>query len=184
MKIKRSFLGLWIGILIVSSGGLVMPAFSMAPPLTEEFLAETLPSTPERVYTSSPEGRIEIAYDDTDFTTQFVPISMPLPTSSLGGDRHRGNYYACTTSGLLVKQGIHLDRTAAANVTFFVYESLTETGTYTLLSSTTVSAGIGTGIVQSAAVNIPMDSGKFYLLGAAWDSACTYYYSLFRRIGG
>jgi hypothetical protein len=157
-------------------GGAVMSAFAVAPPLTEAFFAETLPSGAHWVTTSSPEGRIDIAYDDTDSTTQLVPLSMPSPSSLTAADRHRGNYYACTTSGSLVSQGIHLDRTNAVNVIFFMYESLTETGTYTRLSSTAVAAGIGTGIVQSAALNIPMVSGKYYLLGAAWDASATYYF--------
>ncbi|RKX36935.1 MAG: hypothetical protein DRP64_17910, partial [Verrucomicrobia bacterium] len=162
--------------LVFILGITALPAFSGAPPLTEEFLDETLPGGGPWFDNSSTEGRIEIAYDDTDSTTQLVPLSMPSPQTTTGGDRHRGNYYACTTSGALVSQGIYLNRTVSANVTFFIYESSTDTGTYTLLASDTVSAGIGNGMVRSGTLNTKMTSGKFYLIGAAWDSSCTYYY--------
>lgn len=175
-NISRLF-NFWVFIFIAGLGGLsVMPSFSGAPPLTEEFLAETLPDGGPWFDNSSPEGRIEIAYDDTDSITQLVPLSMPLPSTTLSGDRHRGNFYECTTSGLLVSQGIRLDRTATTTVIFFVYESSTENGTYTLLSTSSVAAGIGNGVVQSGAMKIPMVSGKFYLIGAKWDTASTYYY--------
>lgn len=162
--------------LVLILGITALPAFSGAPPLTEEFLDETLPSGGPWFDNSSPEGRIEIAYDETDSATQLVPLSMPSPQTSTGGDRHRGNYYACTTSGSLVTQGIYLDRTVATSVTFFIYESSTETGTYTLLSTSSVNAGIGSGMVRSGTLNTKMTSGKFYLIGAAWDASCTYYY--------
>jgi len=162
--------------LVLILGITALPAFSGAPPLTEEFLDETLPGGGPWFDNSSTEGRIEIAYDETDSITQLVPISIPSPSSSTTADRHRGNFYACTTSGSLVSQGIVLDRTNSVNVTFFMYESSTQNGTYTLLSSTTVGAGIGTGVVRSGTVSIPMVSGKFYLLGAKWDATATYYY--------
>lgn len=157
-------------------------------PVSEDFASGELPHdtltkppyyfpipTPWSVSTNGA-GRTEIAYDETDPETQLVPLTMPSASVTIGSNRQRGNYYSCTNSGVLVSQGFYLSRTQDVNVTFFVYESATSNGTYTLLSSNTVNTASGDGIVTSDEVNISMNSGTYYLLGAGWDASATYQY--------
>ncbi len=143
--------------------------------MTEEFLDATLPGVPF-TFDSSTEGRIAIAYDETDVDTQWVPESISFPESSTAGNRRRGQYYACTDSGVLVSHGLYLDRAVKLDVTFFVYESASSNGTYMLVHSETTTVLSGPGVVRSGAENVQMEKGKYYLIGAGWDADATYYY--------
>ena len=171
----------WSGwFLAMGLGGFmaVMPAFSGAPPLTEEFLDATLPGAPF-AYDSSAEGRIAIAADTTELTTNNMPsgfYDLSDKASNTGGNRNKGNYYRCDTSSVLYSQAITLGRTASAEVTFMVYESTSSNGTYSAIASNKVTVAAGTNEVSSGEMNAPLRAGRYYLMTAGWDNPCTYTY--------
>ena len=127
-------------------------------------------------FTTNGTARTDIAYDETDSETQWVPDFVVLPQSSTGSDRRRGQFHACDRSGTLRSNGINLDRATSLNVTFFIYEAASSNGTYSLVSSDTVAAAAGSGTVRSSNVDVPVEAGKYYLIGAGWDADATYTY--------
>ncbi len=169
-----------LGLFLVAGmcGLSVMPAFSGAPPLTEEFLEATLPGAPF-AFDSSTEGRIAIAADTTQLTTNSLPVGfydLNDKGEFTGGTRSKGNYYRCDTSSVLHSQAITLGRAGAAAVTFVVYESTSSNGTYSAIASNTVSVAAGTNEVSSGEMNVPLRAGRYYLMSAGWDNPCTYTY--------
>ncbi|MEA2069563.1 MAG: hypothetical protein U9P12_10210, partial [Verrucomicrobiota bacterium] len=144
------------------------------PPLTEEFLDATLPGAPF-AFTSSTEGRIELVADTSLLETADVPSGYwVLLGSKTSANRTRGNYYRCDVTANLQKQTMYLGRSAPADILFSVYESSTEGGTYSLVGSSTVTAGVGTNIVTSGEMNVTLSAGKFYIIGASWSDSVFY----------
>ncbi|MCF7816608.1 MAG: hypothetical protein K9M54_01900 [Kiritimatiellales bacterium] len=150
----------------------VISTFAGAPPLTEEFLNATLPSVPFS-FTSSAQGRIGLVADSSLLQTVDVQGGTTF-SSATSANLTRGNYYRCDQSVNLQKQAVYLGRSVSSTILFSVYESSTEGGTYTLKGSSTVTAAVGTNLVTSGEMNIPLIAGKFYIISAAWSNAVWY----------
>ena len=164
----------WLELFLVAGMcGFVVPAFSGAPPLTEEFLEATLPSVPFS-FSSSSEGRIELVGDSSDTVLELVPPGYFSPTWYNGASRLRGNLYRCDTTEALCEIGMTLGRSQTTEITFVIYEATTNTGPFSLIASNVVSVTAGTNLVQSGEINTVLKAGNYYVVGAAWDQSVQY----------
>ena len=93
------------------------------------------------------------------------------------GSRLRGNYYEVTSATTLMRIEQFLDITTPGPVTFFVYEADVSAGPYALLIERTLEeAPAGRAFVSSPALNQTLEVGKFYIIGAGWPDAHTYFW--------
>ncbi|MCS6989016.1 MAG: S8 family peptidase [Chloroherpetonaceae bacterium] len=96
----------------------------------------------------------------------------------IGANRFRGNLFAVTqTTKLKEIQSYHFLYRPSTKFRFFVYENNALTGRYAKIFE---SAEITTsppfdGFVRSGPMNLTLQAGKFYIIGAAWDSLTTHY---------
>lgn len=96
----------------------------------------------------------------------------------LGARRFRGNLYSISeTTKLKEIQSYHFLYRPSTKFKFFVYENSTLSGQYTKLfeSNDVVMEPPFDGFVRSGAMNVNLQSGKFYIVGVAWDSLTTHY---------
>jgi hypothetical protein len=107
--------------------------------------------------------------------------------SYTGGDRLKGNYFSCTSSRTLTEISTYMAFTGGIDITYAVYYASSQTGTYSLLSQTTVnqysSAGTA-GWYSSGTVSISLTSGYYYFIGIFFGTTDdvsypnpTYYYA-------
>lgn len=107
--------------------------------------------------------------------------------SYTGGDRLKGNYFSCSTSRTLTKIETYMAFTGSLSITYAVYYSSTQTGTYSLLSQKAVSqySSSGTaGWYSSGAISVSLMSGYYYFIGVFFGTTDnpsypdpTYYYA-------
>jgi subtilisin family serine protease len=95
-----------------------------------------------------------------------------------GSSLVRGNrYYAARRTTLKEIKSFHVIGTST-QMRFAVYESSTPTGSFTrIYDGQPVTTGTGTGFFGSGPISVPLDSGKYYLIGAGWQGTVTYYNS-------
>lgn len=168
MKIKP-FLLCWS--VVLSAFFMCSSAYGFAhPPVTEQFNSSERPVL-YFDYATNGQGRITVAYDETDVQTNSVPDQLALPSYSTASNRIRGNKYRCDKEALLTGVGAVLGRSQDAQITFFAYESATSNGTFSLVASNTVTAaGPATNRVFSGAINLKLVAGYYYLIGASWPT--------------
>lgn len=96
----------------------------------------------------------------------------------LGANRFRGNLFAVTqTTKLKEIQSYHFLYRPSTKFRFFVYENNALSGRYAKIfesADITVSPPFD-GFVRSGPMNLTLQAGKFYIIGAAWDSLTTHY---------
>jgi hypothetical protein len=93
-----------------------------------------------------------------------------------GSNRARGNVYQVTTATALTKSELYLGINQPTSLDFFVYESTTLTGTYTRIFSTgPIAVAPDTAFFVSPAMNVPMIAGRYYYIGASWNSSSRYF---------
>lgn len=95
-----------------------------------------------------------------------------------GSNLVRGNrYFAARRTTLKEIKSYHVINTST-QMQFAVYESTTPTGVFSrIFNSAPVATGTGTGFFSSGPISVPLDSGKYYLIGASWQGTVTYYNS-------
>jgi hypothetical protein len=59
---------------------------------------------------------------------------------------------------------------SATTLTWRVYESTTQTGTYTSISSTTTVSTTGVGYQSSGTIAVPLVAGRYYAIGVSWTT--------------
>ncbi|MCO4773092.1 MAG: proprotein convertase P-domain-containing protein, partial [Deltaproteobacteria bacterium] len=110
--------------------------------------------------------------NDCDGTANapLPPVTYEGTTDLTGGQtRTRGNKYFVTTSVDVDTIAMYLDAPAGTTLNWVVYESATELGTYTLLSTTTTTApGGGRQWLVSDPIGTALTAGNYYVLGAHW----------------
>jgi len=93
------------------------------------------------------------------------------------GERIRGNAYSVSTNALLTRIEHYLDITTPGTIIFFVYEANDSEAPYTLILEDTVAdAGPGEGFYASNPLYVPLQAGRYYIIGAAWPGDHTYYW--------
>jgi hypothetical protein len=98
-------------------------------------------------------------------------------SSSSGSSRYRGNVYQVDIEVPLKEIEQYLAITSPTSLEFFVYENTEATGTFTKIHSTTVSSGTGTGWYGSGPIEVTLEAGKYYFIGAGWLGNADYYHN-------
>ena len=96
----------------------------------------------------------------------------------LGANRFRGNLYSVTeTTKLKEIQSYHFLYRPSTTFKFFVYENSTLSGRYAKVfeSAPVTESAPFDGFVRSGPMNLTLQAGKFYIIGASWDSLTTHY---------
>jgi subtilisin family serine protease len=96
----------------------------------------------------------------------------------LGANRFRGNLYAITeTTKLKEIQSYHFLYRPSTTFKFYVYENSAQSGRYAkVFESTAVTMDSPfDGMVRSGPMNLTLQSGRFYIIGASWDSLTTHF---------
>ena len=119
---------------------------------------------------------LAVELDLASFPQDVDTIGSPdVPYTASG--KMRGNSYEVdhTTTLTLIEQ--YLDITSSCELVFYVYESPTgEQGPYTLIHEDTVaSSGTGLKYFASNPLEVPLEAGRYYIIGAAWMSTLGYY---------
>ncbi|HEX2949918.1 MAG TPA: hypothetical protein VHV83_10200 [Armatimonadota bacterium] len=122
-------------------------------------------------------------------SADYVFNVMPLSIDSVGGTNStgtgsgycRGNLYSCTTSSTLYQIEQYLSPSVSTELSFFVYESTSLTGTYTKIMEKIVpSSGTGVRWYTSGQISVPLVAGRYYVIGVGYQNSVVYYY----RSGG
>jgi hypothetical protein len=94
-----------------------------------------------------------------------------------GSDRGRGNTYTVSANQTLTNFSMELGFTGNVDLYFYVLESATLDGTYTVLSETIVpTVGTGQAFYDSGTIDVSLSTGMYYGIGVAWQSASVTYY--------
>ena len=94
----------------------------------------------------------------------------------VGGQRGRLNCYHCTQDRTLLEIEAYLDIATSTEMSFVVYESNTQTGTYAIVhSNVVVASGTGVGFHGSGDIAVTLTSNKYYLIGLYWYGSLEYY---------
>jgi hypothetical protein len=98
-------------------------------------------------------------------------------SSSGSGARMRGNYYRVGSTTTLTRIEQYLNISTSGMLVFFVYEADNLSGPYALVAEGLVpNSGSGRRYYSSSALAVPLQAGKYYIIGGAWPGAHTYYW--------
>jgi hypothetical protein len=139
----------------------------------------------EPVILEQPEGRclpsgapltLAVGLELSSFSPAVDTIGTPISFSQ--GNRARGNSYEVTQTTTLTRIEHYLDVTAPGPLVFFVYEApASEQGPYTLVLEDPVTAPAdGLGFYGSNPLELRLEAGRYYIIGAAWIGDYTYYW--------
>jgi hypothetical protein len=92
----------------------------------------------------------------------------------------KGNTYRVDTSTTLLEQEFYLGFSGERALTFWVYRSPTEFGTYQRIHQTNVTA-TEAGWVSSGAVSVPLSAGQYYILAVSPLDGVRYHYDTIDR---
>ncbi|MEE8599927.1 immunoglobulin domain-containing protein, partial [Euzebya tangerina] len=106
-----------------------------------------------------------------------VENTIGTASSSGTASRVRGNYYSVSSTTTLTRIEHYLNITTSGLLVFFVYEAEATDGPYTLIAEDRVAdAGTGPGFYASAPLDVTLQAGKYYIIGAGWPGSHTYYW--------
>lgn len=109
--------------------------------------------------------------------SQTVDVVGSAGNMSTQTGRAKGNSYMVATDVVLVQTEFWLTFTNTQNLTFYVYQSPVEFGTYTQVYAITQPvAGIGSAWYSSPTLGIPLSMGMYYIIAVSWDGSLTYYF--------
>jgi hypothetical protein len=117
--------------------------------------------------------------------TTTVDTADPTPTTGTATSSTAAvtkvDFFSATTSRTLrlieMYFGTTTTPTTSATLTWVVYEATTQTGTYSLISSTNAAASSSTPqYFGSGALSVPLVAGRFYAIGVGWTAVTGYYY--------
>lgn len=111
----------------------------------------------------------------TTSAVDLIPATPTLYSSALGGYIML-NAYSVTSSRNLALIEQYMNPTSAITLVWLVYESTTQTGTYTLISNTSTTSTTGTGYQSSGALSVPLVAGRYYAIGLLWTSTTFFGY--------
>jgi len=106
-----------------------------------------------------------------------IDIVGDASNSSSASSRAKGNSYRVDTSVTLDEVEFWLSFTGAQTLTYYVFVSPVEFGTYTeVYRDSEVVNGIGTGWYSSGTIAVPLSAGNHYIIAVSWNGSMTYYY--------
>ncbi len=92
-----------------------------------------------------------------------------------GGNRYRGNVVRAD-SATEIRRIEHLAVVDfSTTIEFFVYEGLDSAGTFTKVHSSSIVSPIGPGWKSSEPMEVQIEPGRFYFIGAGWQGSMTYF---------
>jgi len=90
--------------------------------------------------------------------------------------RDRGNIFSVSTATTLIEHRFYLSIPTDDELRFFVYRGTSVIGTYNKIDEVHfASSGTGEGFYSSGPINVPLEVGFYYYIGAAWPGNNTYY---------
>ena len=99
-----------------------------------------------------------------------------MGTTWSGTLRDRGNIFQVTTATTLTEHKMYLDITTPTPMYFFVYRGTAVTGTFNKINEVFIaSSGTGQGFYSSGPIQVQLEAGYYYYLGASWEGNVTYY---------
>jgi hypothetical protein len=110
-----------------------------------------------------------------------VDNADPSPTSGTASSvaaATKIDYFSVTSTRTLSKIEAYLSPTNGATLTWVVYEATTQTGTYSLISSSTSAVGTGYAYYGSGPLSVTLTAGRFYAIGVGWNNTTAYYYKM------
>lgn len=169
--LSHEFTGLSLGVTYyyrVKAGALEPGATaSWSQSSAAEFVSGTLGNT-----ATTGLDRVELA---PDTPTEHIDATGGT-TSSFSLNNARLNVIQADKDATLTKIEAYLSFTGANELQFLVYENTTFSGTYTRIHSSTVPVtGTGPGFYGSGSLNVALQAGRYYMIGAAWQQSVTYY---------
>ncbi len=104
-----------------------------------------------------------------------------------GGDRLKGNYFSCTTSRTVTGVNTYMHFSGGLDITYVIYSSAIQSGTYSLLSQKTMhhySSDGSAGWYSSGELSWALTAGNYYFIGVYFGTTDnpsspdpTYYYA-------
>jgi hypothetical protein len=136
------------------------------------------------VIADQPAGRRLREGQPLTLSVTLDPASFPDDVDAIGelsesstGPRIRANCYLVRQTATLRRIEQYLGISTPGALVFFVYQAEAEEGPYTLIVEDTVAeAETGTGFHASNPLELTLSAGKYYIVGAAWPDAHTYYW--------
>ncbi|HOW51315.1 MAG TPA: DUF1566 domain-containing protein [bacterium] len=133
-----------------------------------------------------PDDDVDNETPDQDVASGQIDTIGTSESSYTAGDRLKGNYFSCTVSRTVTEIQTYMAFTGGLDITYALYSSSTQTGTYSLVSQTTVSSSsAGTpGWYSSGNISWALASGSYYFIGIYFGQTDngsypdpTYYYA-------
>ena len=144
-------------------------------------------------FADSPPKEVSVAIDgvqakdlagDRPANTQWLPSA----TIDIVGDASRGeqglglakgNSYRVDLNTSLNKAEFWLDFSSTQTLTYYVFQSAGEFGTYSeIYRDSRVVAGIGVGWYSSGPISVNMNAGYYYIIAVSWNGNLVYYYGV------
>ena len=107
-----------------------------------------------------------------------TPYTSPAEnTTSTATGYFRGGKFQATTDTVISALAIDLTAAAGGTIDFGVYEASSETGSYSLIASSTITpASAARQWHESDPLGVPVTAGNWYVLGATWSASNTFYF--------
>lgn len=118
------------------------------------------------------DGLIDVSGGESWADSTFADASSEYYVS----DDFYGNLYSVETTTTLSEFAAYINPYSTTNVYWRVYESTTETGTYTLVASSSGSRSGSAGWYSSGTLAVDLVAGRFYVLGVGTSAGTDYYY--------
>jgi hypothetical protein len=108
---------------------------------------------------------------------QTVDVVGDASNSAQGTARAKGNAYRVDADTTLTLVECWLQFTSAQTLTYYVYDSPSEFGTYTQVRSVSLAVqGTGAGWYASPPLAVPLSSSMHYIVAVSWSGNLTYFY--------
>ena len=128
------------------------------------------------IFTQSIQLPPKTEMDDNGRTVDIVG-SAANPGSGTG--RAKGNAYRVDIDVTLDGVEFWLDFTSTQTLSYYVFESPIEFGTYSeIYRDTEIVTGTGAAWYSAGTVAVPLYAGMHYIIAVSWDGFMTYYYDI------
>jgi hypothetical protein len=106
-----------------------------------------------------------------------IDIVGDTSMSSGATGRAKGNSYVVTTTVTLTEAEFYLDFTSSQQLTFYVFTSPVEFGTYTELYRDSAQVdGMGVGWYSTGEIAVELAAGNHYIIAVSWNGYLTYFF--------
>jgi len=108
-----------------------------------------------------------------------VDIVGDTSNSANGTGKAKGNSYRIDTGTTLTQAEFWLNFTSTQTLTYYVFESPVEFGTYNEVHRNSASVtGTGAGWYSSGPLSVSLAAGNYSIIAVSWDGSMTYYFGV------